>query len=191
MGAPDTNRDTERRFVRSEDPSLTPEANRLLTEELQEAVGREEVEVPVGTPRRTSDERGTHSPMVAAIIANRAIVLVSLLAAVVVGGIISFATGQFWALLVAVGLHALGTMVVAGGAIQLTTEMEHVAPETAARLEAEGVADPDRVLGELVEDFAGATDAGGAAEVVSSGNNERTVRGDENPAEATMEQGPR
>ncbi len=38
--------ETERRFVRSEDPELTPEANRLLTEDLREVVGRDEVEGP-------------------------------------------------------------------------------------------------------------------------------------------------
>ncbi|HEY4279659.1 MAG TPA: hypothetical protein VGM91_15650 [Conexibacter sp.] len=36
-----------RRPVRSEDPTLSPEANRLLTEELREVVGSDEVELPV------------------------------------------------------------------------------------------------------------------------------------------------
>src|SRR3954447_15501183 len=151
--------ETERRFVHSEDPSLSPEANRLLTKELREVIGREEVEVPVGTPRRARDAHAGRSPLVATLVANRPLILVALLAAVVVGGIISLATGWYVAVLLAVGLHALGTMLVAAGAIQLTTQVEHVAPETAARLEQEGVGDPDRVLGQLVEDFTGATQA--------------------------------
>src|SRR3954449_642071 len=158
--------ETERRFVRSEDPSLSPEANRLLTKELREVVGREEVEVPVGTPRRARDAHAGRSPLVAALVANRPLILVTLIAAVVVGGIISLTTGWYVAVLLAVGLHALGTMLVAAGAVQLTTEVKHVGPETAARLEDEGVADPDRVLTELVDDFAGADQAGGVAEVV-------------------------
>jgi hypothetical protein len=179
---------TETRTVRSEDPSLSPEANRLLTEELREAVGRDEVEVPVGTPRRTAEARGHHSPVVATLASHRQILVVSVLAALVIGAIVAFATGAWWAVVVALGLHALGTMLTATAAVQLTTEVEHVAPETAARLEEEGVADPDRVLTELVEDFAGAPHAGGAPEVVSSGNNERTVHAGEDPARATVEQ---
>src|SRR3954469_18251776 len=180
--------DTERRFVRSEDPSLTPEANRLLTEELQEVVGAEEVEVPAGTPRRSDEAQAVHSPFVTTLLSNRPILIVTLLAAVVVGAIISLATGWYAAVLLAVGLHALGTMLVAAGAVQLTTQVEHVGPETAARLEREGVADPDRVLGELVEDFAGAGQAGGVPEVISAGNNERTVAAGDDPARAALEQ---
>jgi hypothetical protein len=179
---------TERRAVRSEDPSLSPEANRLLTEELREAVGRDEVQVPAGTPRRTSERRGGRSTVVATVASHRQLFVVTLLAALVVGAIVAFATGAWWAVVAALGLHALGTMLTATAAVQLTTQVEHVAPGTAARLEEEGVADPDRVLTDLVEDFAGAERARGAAEVVSSGNNERTVHAGENPARATVEQ---
>jgi hypothetical protein len=179
---------TERRFVRSEDPSLTPEANRLLTEELREVIGKDVVEVPAETPRRADEPHANHSRIIAALIGNRAVVVVSFAAALVVGGIISLSTGEYVAILVAVGLHAIGTMLVTAGAVQLTTEVEHVAPETAARLEQEGVGDPDRVLADLVEDFAGATRAGGTAEVISSGNNDRTVTAEADPAKAMLEQ---
>jgi hypothetical protein len=179
---------TERRFVRSEDPGLTPEANRLLTEEVREVIGADEVEVPVDTPHRSTDRHGGHSPLVATLIANRPLIIVTLLAALVVGGIVSLTTGYYVAVLLAVGLHALCTMLVAAGAVQLTTQVEHVGPETAARLEQEGVADPDRVLTELVEDFAGAQQAGGMTEVIGSGNNERTVEAGDDPAQAMLEQ---
>jgi hypothetical protein len=188
MSEPPKQTPTERRFVRSEDPSLTPEANRLLTDELREVVGRDEVEVPAGTPRRAEDPHANHSSLVTTIVSNRAIVIVTFFAAIVVGAIATLATGSYLAVLIAVGLHALGTMLVAAGAVQLTTQVEHVAPETAARLEQEGVADPDRVLSQLVEDFAGAEHAGGVSEVISSGANERTVRGEDDPAKAMLEQ---
>jgi hypothetical protein len=181
-------RETERRFVRSEDPNLTPEANRLLTEEVREVIGRDEVEVPRDTPRRAEETHATRSPLMATLISNRPLIIVTLLAAIVVGGIISIATGFYVAVLLAVGLHALATLLVAAGAIQLTTQVEHVAPETAARLEQEGVADPDRVLTELVEDFAGARDAGGVPEVISAGNNERSNQANDDPAAAMLEQ---
>jgi hypothetical protein len=180
--------ETERRFVRSEDPQLTPEANRLLTGELREVVGHDEVEVPRGTPRRAEEAHATHSPLVATLVTNRPLIIVTLLAAIVVGGIISLATGWYVAVLLAVGLHALATLLVAAGAIQLTTQVEHVAPETAARLEQEGVADPDRVLTQLVEDFAGATQAGGVPEVIGSGHNGRTTNAEDDPARNMLEQ---
>jgi hypothetical protein len=179
---------TERRTVRSEDPSLSEEANRLLTDELRDVVGREEVEVPAGTPRRTAQARGRRSRFVATLATHRQIFVVSLLAALVIGAIVALSTGAWWAVVVALAVHALGTMVVATAAIELTTDVEHVAPETAARLEDEGIADPDRVLTELVEDFAGAERAGGAPEVISSGNNDRTVHALDDPARAAVEQ---
>jgi hypothetical protein len=113
---------------------------------------------------------------------------VSLLAALVIGGIVALSTGAWWAVVAALGLHALGTMLTATAAVELTTDVEHVAPETAARLEEEGVADPDRVLTALVEDFAGAERAGGAPEVISSASNDRTVHAMDDPARATVEQ---
>lgn len=183
-----THAETERRFVRSEDPQLTPEANRLLTEELREVVGRDEVEVPRDTPHRAQEAHATHSPLAGTLVSNRPLIIVTLLAAVVVGGIISLATGYYVAVLLAVGLHALATLLVAAGAIQLTTQVEHVAPETAARLEQEGVADPDRVLTELAEEFAGATEAGGVPEVIGSGHNEQTTTAQDNPARNMLEQ---
>jgi hypothetical protein len=179
---------TELRTVHSEDPSLSPEANRLLTEELRQAVGRDTVEVPVGTPRRTTERHGRRSPVVATLATHRQLIVVTLLAALVIGAIVAFVTGAWWAVVVALGLHALGTMLTATAAVQLTTEVEHVAPETAARLEEEGVVDPDRLLTDLVEDFAGAEHAHGTPEVISSANNTRSVHAGDDPARATVEQ---
>jgi acyl-CoA synthetase (AMP-forming)/AMP-acid ligase II len=178
----------EQRFTRSkEDSGLSPHARELLTDELREATGRPDAEVSADAARRI-DEHRQRSSVVANIMANRHLFIVTLLAAIVVGGIISIATGWYVAVLLAVGLHALATLIVAAGAIQLTTEVEHVAPETAAQLEEEGVADPDRVLTELVEDVADADQAGGVPEVISSGNNERTVSAREDPARSTVQQ---
>jgi hypothetical protein len=188
MAKPSHQRETERRFVRSDDPQLTPEANRLLTEEVQAVVGAEEVVVPKGTPDRSQEPHGRRSPWVANLVANRQLIIVTLAMALVVGGIIGLTTGAYWAVVVALALHAVGTLIVTTGAIQLTTQTEHVGPEVAARLEEEGVSDPDRVLTELVEDFTGTREAGGVPEVLSSGNNERTTGATQEPARAAMEQ---
>ena len=179
---------TERRFARErKDPSISPEAERLLTAELREATGRPDAELPADAPRRLR-EGPDHSPFVANLVSNRQLILVGFLAAVVVGGIIALTTGWYVAVLLAVALHALATLAVTAGVIQLTTEVEHVAPETAAALEEEGVADPDRVLTQLVEDVADEDQAGGVPEVVGSGNNERTVRAGDDPVRSTLEQ---
>jgi hypothetical protein len=148
-------------------------------------VGATEVEVPEGTLERHRARHGRHSTVTATLVSNRPIIIVGFLAAVVVGGIIALATGAFWTLLLAVGLHAAGTVLVAFAVLLLTTEIEHPAPEVAARLEAEGVADPDQVLSELVEDFSGAEHARGATEVVSGGFNEPTR---DDPAGRAVEQ---
>jgi hypothetical protein len=73
-------------------------------------------------------------------------------------------------------------------ALQLTTQVEHVAPAVAARLEEEGVADPDRVLTDLVESHADDEERRGTAQIVSGGANELTARPEDDPARATAEQ---
>lgn len=154
---------TEPRFVRSDDPSLSPEANRLLTLELREVIGVESVMVPVGTPVRHTRPHGTRGPLAANLIANRQILLITLATAIVFGVFLSLVTGSWWALVAAVAIHALATTAVAGGVIRLAALTEHVSPAVAARLEAEGVADPDRVLTRLVEEFSGTATAGARA----------------------------
>jgi hypothetical protein len=179
---------TERRAVRSDDPSLSPRANELLTHELQEALGTDHVVVPQGEPERRRDQHATSSPLAATLAGNRPILIVTFLAALVIGGIVALVTGAYWAVVLAAALHAVGTLIVAAGAIHLTTETEHVAPTVAARLEEEGVADPDALLSELVEDFAGAREARGVAEVVSSGHNERTTASEDDRPRSAVEQ---
>jgi hypothetical protein len=184
----ETAQQTERRSVRSEDPSLSDRANELLTHELREAIGADEVVVPKEVPDRSHEPHATHSPFVATLVANRPILIVTFVVALVLGGVVALTTGQYWAVVVAAALHAVGTLAVATGAIALTTNIEHVDPTVAARLEEEGVADPDRVLSGLVEDFAGARHAHGVPEVITSGHNERTTTPEQNQARASTEQ---
>jgi hypothetical protein len=182
-------RQREERFTKSDEAQrLSPGARRLLTDELREATGRPDAELPAGASRPERAQRAQRSSIVANMVANRHLFIVTFLAAIVVGGIISIATGWYAAVVLAIALHALATLVVAAGAIQLTTEVEHVAPETAAQLEEEGVADPDRLLTELVEDVAQEDQAGGVTEVIGAGNNERTTWSADDPARSTLEQ---
>ncbi|HWC28075.1 MAG TPA: hypothetical protein VG474_15905, partial [Solirubrobacteraceae bacterium] len=167
---------------------LSPEANELLTHELREAIGSDEVEVPEDVPDRSEDAHATRPRFVATLVSNRALLIVTFLSALVIGGIVALVTGEYWAVVVALGLHAVGTLVVTAGTMALTTETEHVDPAVAARLEEEGVSDPDRVLSELIEDYAGARQARGVPEVVATGHNERATAPEQDQARASVEQ---
>jgi hypothetical protein len=169
---------SERREVRSQDPSLTPEANRILTQELRAAVGRDEVEVPRTRAHVEHEPHGGRSGIAVAISQNRLIVALTLLAALVVGAIVSLATGSWWFLLLALGLDVLGMLAVAAIVLAMTTQTEHMSPGAAARLADEGVEDPDAVLSDLVEEYA-PDDRGG---------DERATSPQEDPAQAAAEQ---
>ncbi|MCW3038367.1 MAG: hypothetical protein JWM31_272 [Solirubrobacterales bacterium] len=179
---------TERRAVRSEDPSLSAEANDLLTQEAQAVIGATEVEVPAGTPHRSTDRHGGHSKTLSNLGSMRQVLIVMACAGAVVCGIIGLQSNEYLAFLGTFVLLVVALVVVVSGAVQLTTELEHVDPSTAARLEQEGVPDPDRVLSDLVEDFAGAQEARGAPEVVSAGHNQAGGRAAEEPVRSSVEQ---
>jgi hypothetical protein len=175
--------------VRADDPQLSPEANRLLTEELREAIGTDKVQLP----RERAETAGTihdagRSRLVALLASNRLLLLITFVALVVVGVIVSLTTGSWWAVVAAAAVHALGTIVIGSVTIRMSTQVEHVHPSVAARLADEGVPDPDAALSDLVTQYAGDGEARGAAEVVSTGHNDVTVRPDEDPARAAAEQ---
>lgn len=149
--------------MRAADPNLSDEANARLTEELRDAVGRDRVWVPAETPRFSSRPHDARPGFVDELIRNRVVIGVSFFVLLAVAGTITFVTGSVWVLPVAILLHAIGTFVVAGGALQITTEVEHASPQTAARLEQEGVSDPDALLTSMAEEFTASPDSPGAA----------------------------
>jgi hypothetical protein len=55
--ATDDRQQKERRFVRSDDPNPSAEANAALTEELQQAIGAEHVSMPADAPDPAAAER--------------------------------------------------------------------------------------------------------------------------------------
>lgn len=144
----------ERREVRSADPSLSPEANRILTDELREVTGSDTVEVPADRARVAGVSHGGRSRLFVGVSDNRVLFGSLFFAALVIGAVLAVTTGSWWLLPLAVGLDLLGTVVVATMMIGLTTEVEHVAPTAAVRLQDEGVEDPDKLFTELVEEFA-------------------------------------
>jgi hypothetical protein len=168
----------ERREVRAQDPSLSPEANRVLTQELREAVGRDEVDVPRGRPQLEHERHGGRSEIAVALSQNRLAIGMTLLAALVFGAIVSLSTGSWWFLLLALGVHALGTLVVLAIVLAMTTQTEHMSPGASARLQDEGVEDPDALLSDLVEEYAPADRRG----------DEQATSPQEDPAQASAEQ---
>jgi hypothetical protein len=148
-----TNQHLQRREVRSNVPWLSPETNWLLTQELREAVGRDTVDCPPDLPASAERPHARHSPLVAALWSNRIGIIIVSLMLVIVGVIVSLAAGSWWALVAAVAVLALATLAVAASTLQLTTETEGISPTLAARLEEEGVGDPDKLFTELVQEF--------------------------------------
>lgn len=143
----------EPRDVRLDDPSLSDAANRLVTDELRDVVGADRVEVPTDAPRRERERHGGRGTLATTLQANRPILLITGAMLLVVAAIVALATGAWWVLPLVLVVHAVGTLVVIGLVGRMTTQVEHLDPDTAARLEAEGVADPDELLSELVDEF--------------------------------------
>jgi hypothetical protein len=170
--------DTEIREVISDDPSLSAEANRVLTEEARAAVGADRVRVPRDKPHVERDRAGTHGSVAESFAANRLIIAITFGSLLVVGAIVALATGSWWAVVVAALVHAIGTFVVLtmlGSAVRQT---EHASPTATALLADEGVADPDARLSDLVEEYSG----------VESGENAQPDDPTHAPARATTEQ---
>lgn len=59
------------------------------------------------------------------------------------GAVVALATGKWWLLPLATGVHALGTMTVLLTSVRMTTISEHPSPTVAAALAEEGVSSPD------------------------------------------------
>lgn len=191
----DREHDRQRRPVASRDPSLSPRANRALTEELQAVVGRPQAEVPAGRPRRAGERHGGRPGLLVELSVHRLAIGMTLAGAVVVGAVLTLATGSWWFLLLALAAHALGTVAVLALVLHMTTEVEHVSPTAAALLEDEGVRDPDAVLNDLVDEVAhdDAGDGGDRGQRRrpvgrSIARDERDAPTADDPASATAEQ---
>ena len=155
MMSPSTPSDgpTERRRVASDDPSLSPEANQMLTEELRAIVGSAFVDVPIGRADPAHARHGTHRQGVAELIADRFGYVTATLVLVVVLAVVGLSSGSVVALAGALVVLGVALALVVLMVTRLAGEGEHPSPELAALLEREGVGDPDRLLTELVREF--------------------------------------
>jgi membrane protein implicated in regulation of membrane protease activity len=127
------------------------EARGALRQELEEVVGEEAA--ARAEQRGALDaamEADRPRTVVGALKESRTLVVVTLFAALIVGAVIGLITGSWWFLLVALVLHAIGTVVVVATALSLASQVESPDPRTAAALEARGVSNPDAALNEAV-----------------------------------------
>ena len=180
--------ETEVRKVEVTDESLSPRAREALTHELQEAVGSDEVEVPKDTPRVEGDVRDHVHRAGPFFGRDRLLLAITLCGALTTGGVVSIAVDQWWILLVAVGIHAIGTLAVGATVIQMTTQPDAPDPTVTALLEEEGVHAPETTFNALLEEYSGAEAARGTSEVVASKGNERNATAGEDKASAHAEQ---
>lgn len=142
------------RPVLSEDPSLSPEANRLLTDELRAVIGADAVEVEATRPDHHADRHATHSTAVAGAIEMRLFLTMVGLIFLMVFVIVAAFVGEVDVLVgLALVLLVPATITVALVVNRMADEPEHVSPETHAILSKEGMGDPDRTFSELLDDF--------------------------------------
>src|SRR3954471_13767330 len=113
------------------EPELTPETRRRLHAELDDIA-----ETP-----GTSDEVPSPEPVKkAGIFAQRgALIAGTFFVALVVGIAASAWAGSWFLVLVALAVHAIGTLVVLLFAAGMLSESEHASPELAEDLRSEGV----------------------------------------------------
>lgn len=142
------------RTVESKDPSLSDEANRMLTLELRAVIGSDSVEVPESWPDHRTDRHATHHRFTASAILMRIFIAIVgfMLAMTALIGVIA-TTDSWTAVAFTTALFIPTTYVIATLVLRTFKEFEHVDPDLAAVLSAEGVGDPDRTFTDLVHDF--------------------------------------
>jgi len=156
----------------------------LLIDELKDAVGEEAVERADLDVDRALDSRPRS--LRAALVSSRLLLIVIGAALVTAGVIASLATESWIWFGVALAVHALFAGVVVATALTLSTQVEKPGPTTVTALEAEGVADPEGALNDLVEQVAG-QDEGSRVERTLTQEDD-TTRPDEDRAAAAAGQ---
>jgi hypothetical protein len=177
----------ELREVKVNDPNLSEEVNRRLTDELRQALGRDRVWVPADRPDPGRGEIPRRDQFVAFLEERRFLLARFGLFLLVIGAILALTAGSWWFFGVAVGLDVVAAATMAVATLQLTTLAERPSPTTVALLEDEGVPDPEHYFSRLVAAFSEGR-LRGAADVLAPGENVRTAPAYEDPARATIEQ---
>jgi hypothetical protein len=109
--------------------------------------------VPRDRPHARAPQR--RSGFAATLSANRLILIISFLTLLVVGAVLALITGSWWWLIVPLVVHAIATVALGAGIIHATKQAEKPDPATVAKMEDEGVADPEGTFNELVDEYGG------------------------------------
>ena len=143
----------ERRSVRSEDPSLSDDANRRLTEELRATVGADEVEVPVDRPHHESESHAKGSATRGGL-RNLGLFAGIVVIAAGIALLLAAANSGDWGIaILAFLLDLAGLALVLRMVLGMTAEHKKPSPTLEAKLEAEGVANPEAMESQLAEEF--------------------------------------
>lgn len=120
-----------------------------LEDALGEKVDDETADRALAGPRR--------SRFAAIISENELLLAITAVGAIVVGVILSLALNSWVFVVIAVLVHGIGTIAVTTLSILLASSDEKPDPRTVARLEEEGVADPELSLNDAVSEARGGT----------------------------------
>jgi hypothetical protein len=141
-------------------------ARDTLRDELREVVGERAAEQGERAGALdAAEEAGRPRTVTAALSQSRILIAATLFVALIAGLVVGIATGQWWWILIALAVHAIGTVVVVATTLRMTASVESPSPTAAAALEEQGVRDPDAALTEAVRVTAETTDSDEAQRV--------------------------
>jgi hypothetical protein len=142
----------ERRTVEVNDPSLSPEANALMTRAVREIIGLDTVEVPADRPRPSQGERPTGNPF------ERATPTIAMTVGIVavgagVGMVVAMTDHRWWTTGVAFLVLVVAMAVVVMTIVGLASTTDYSDPNTGAALSELGVSDAEPRISEIVREF--------------------------------------
>lgn len=164
--------------------SREDEHARIMNQELEESLG---APVDEEVSREAAEQR---APSFASTLSSsKLLVGITFALALALGAMLSLALDSWWLLPALTLVHAGVTFLVVTMALRLTTQVDKPDPATVARLEAEGMADPEKQLNESIRKVA--TDEGedkGPVEQTLTDNAGETPDPNEDPAKAAARQ---
>lgn len=145
-------------------PSRGPDGpERLETDRLASRADEEDAQVGRAAAGSRTGRGGEAQGWLAAFGAARFVLAAVVVAAAVVGAVVLLSAGKWWALAIVVVVLLGGLGLGVALALRATTQVEKPSAETVARLDEEGVSDPEGAINERVdaapEDEQGEADA--------------------------------